>query len=870
MLMPSITIFDFSNIAQKAYAQSIIEDDLVVKKPSNTINAMPLMSFVEGVYGDVPSSVAGSQTQISLRLYKEGCNTNTFNITVPSTSNNKYFLHTSVLKSSSIFLAYTSASNEYTYATINYTISGCTFNLSTTSPTWTNSTHQRLSRQYPPIWISDRVYFLNGVIYNYDNGSATELTQLHNYLAYVPVRTPTKLVLFGYYSQSSYVYICTISYSTYSANCQQSSVSNVTNINYIYDQNSDIIYFLVKSGSSTPTYILYKYNVSADTFTQMQNSSTQLFMHNYGSSFLYHTSNYTYYPAFIPLKNTNGTTSVFIEFASNEYKYYKTESMAYDDFKGPIGNLTQNPYHHILYASSGMLANVFDANFNLVASINLTNVPYQTLRFPQGIKYIQLVNTSNNQSIIYSKIETFTPTSNLNYLFDQYLTTVVMTPITFSRLNTDENYYYVEVVQNKPYKNELPYYAKFIDQSSQVTVALRQAQCSYLKLHVINKSSLNESTMSFMVCEDGISKTIEIPNTVNFVYANDVIFQLYRYSDYVIGISANKDLNTQTKVTVCSTIDRALFDFENNTLEGVTIAPADAQITYVNVTTTEKAMKVSKNSGGDYIYEFPIKRHKALDTLITVKFIPQDTAGGTVRTYSVNFYLNQYNSSKQFLSNITLVNQGNYSGFSSSSYNNYTEYSRTFSISASTFNPDVEYIQLFLKFTASSVYHNHLVNITIDTNMVHRYCHNYALFDSMIANTIYTLEDNVKSLTDKEILILHNNQIYSNSYFVNTKTPYSSSSIPALTFENKIKAIFDEFSNRITGSTTNSITFFLAVMSILFFSLVITRNIAVMYVIFILIVSVTAAIYNTEILTINSLVILAFMAIALAIWYRYR
>lgn len=140
----------------------------------------------------------------------------------------------------------------------------------------------------------------------------------------------------------------------------------------------------------------------------------------------------------------------------------------------------------------------------------------------------------------------------------------------------------------------------------------------------------------------------------------------------------------------------------------------------------------------------------------------------------------------------------------------------------------------------------------------------------MTANTIYTIEDNVRSILDKEIIIQYNNQLYSNTFFVNNKTPHSSSSEVENTFSNKIKGMFDEFSIRITNSTDMSIVFFLAFMSIMFFSTVITRNIAVMYAIFILIVSITAYIYNTTILSMPALIILAFMAIALAIYYKYR
>lgn len=863
--------------------QNYTIDDIVVKIPSDRkTSSRPLMSFVEGISAWVPYSSSGSVTSITLSIHKDGCTTATFNISVPSTSNFKYFLPTSALYPSEIYLAYHDSSNQssYNYTNIGYTVSGCTITLSTTTPTWNNISDYSLTAYDAPIWLEDRKYLLGRTAWDYDtktkisvNGgllSVTQSTYFRNNNVFVGV---------GFYGSPSPLYYCIMQSNTITCNSTTTTYSHYPRVlGYIYYSDSNILYVYIQHGSNS-MYDVVLINFNTNTTERIvSNSNIQLPYGLYGTSYNYNLGGYS--TIFVPLINSNGSTSAIIYYEPNSFKYYRTHEQAYNDIKAPIGDLTQNPYYQVLVLlnnSFGNIVNIFDQNFNLLSSFNLTGLStstyYTMLKFPANIKYMQVYNTSTNQSIIFKKANSFAPSTHISDFYEPFQTTVVMTPITFSRLDTDTNYYYVEVAQNRPYKPMTQYYAKVIDQSSQVTIALRQAQCSYLVLHEINKSSLEESTLNFMVCEDGISKTIEVPNTVNFVYAQDAIFKIHKNgtNDFNIGISSNKDINSEVKVTVCDVIDRALYDFENSTNEGVQITPNDVTITYPALSANERAMKVYKNASGTYEYVFPLVRvNRNYDLYVYVELSPQDI-GGDTKDYDMQFLLKQYNSIKQLINDITILEQTGYSGFSTNIYGNYTAYYKTLAITSNSLDSNTDYVQLVLRFTTSSApYYNHLIQVYIDTNVNQRVCHNYALFTSMTTNTIYTIEDNVRSILDKEIIIQYNNQLYSNTFYVNNKTSYSSTSSIESTFSNKIKGVFDEFSTKLTGNTDMSIVLFLAFMSIMFFSTIITRNIAVMYAIFILIVSITAYIYNTAILTMPALIILAFMAIALAIYYRYR
>lgn len=874
LISTMIINIDMSDIAN---AQAV---DLVVTAPLAT-SGVALMSFVKDVFGILPYSVPSGNTSFSLALIKYGCDTNSFNISIPSLTETRYFLMTSAIYDDHIYIVLLNNSKTtYYYATINYTLNGCTFNLSTTSPTWSNSSATSYTRHWDnrPIWINERKYFIGYGIYDYNTKTYTSLGTRTDREISIPFRAQNELFVIATYQSGSgstwYSYLCRINITTYSSSCHSVfSAINGEVLGALLNNNKIFMQFKYTSGSST-LYSLVSYDLSTGAVTQQQTNRLNLF-HTYGSSYVY-TLSTTYKNVYIPLLNSDGSISVIIYYDTTMFRYYRTQQDVFNSlfsFKAPIGDLSINPYHHMLYAEVNNLVNLFDSNFNLILS---TTIPssvstYNLIRFPTNVKYIQLLNTNTNQSIIYAKDELLNTANNLKYYTKPFLTTVVMTPITFARLDTDANYYYVEVTQNAILKNTTQYYAKFIDQSSQVTLALRQAQCSYLVLHEINKSTLQESTMNFMVCEDGISKTIEMPNTVNFVYAQDTIFRIHKTGtdDFNIGISSNKDINSEVKVTVCDVIDRALYDFENSTDEGVKITPTDVTITYPALSTDERAMKIYKNASGTYEYVFPlIKINKAIAGNVYIEFSPQNN-GGDTKTYTLQFLLKQYNSVKQVISDLTLLSQSGYSGFSTRTYGSYTAYYRTFTIPA--LDANTEYVQLILRFTTSTApYYNHIIQVYLDTNINQRLCHNYAIFTSMTANTIYTIEDNVKSILDKEIIIQYNNQLYSNTFYVNNKTSYSSASSIESTFSNKIKGVFDEFSTRLVGNTDMSIALFLAFMSIMFFSTVITRNIAVMYAVFILIVSITAYIYSTEILSMPALIILAFMAIALAIYYRYR
>ncbi|MEM4324046.1 MAG: hypothetical protein QXO37_09340 [Candidatus Nitrosocaldaceae archaeon] len=876
VLLFNITVINITNVGFTANAQVV---DLVVTAPATT-SGVALMSFVKDVYGILPYSVASNSTSFYMELRKIGCNPDGFNVSIPSLTETRYFLMTSAIYNDHIYIVLLNNSKTtYYYATINYSLNGCTFNISTTSPVWSSSPATSYVRHWDdrPIWVNERKYFIGYGIYDYNTKTYTSFSTRTDREISIPFRTQNELFVIATYQGTSgstwYSYICRINITTYSSACNTLfSAINGEVLGVLLNNNNNKIFmqFRYTSGSNT-LYSLVSYDLSTEAVTQQQTNKLNLF-HTYGSSYVY-TLSTTYKNVYIPLLNSDGSTSVIIYYDTTLFRYYRTQQDAINEFKAPVGDLSINPYHHILYANAGSIANLFDSNFNLILS---TTIPssvstYNLIRFPTNVKYIQLLDTNTNQSIIYAKDELSNTANNLKYYTEPFLTTVVMTPISFARLDTDANYYYVEVTQNAILKNTTQYYAKFIDQSSQVTLALRQAQCSYLVLHEINKSTLQESTMNFMVCEDGISKTIEIPNTVNFVYAQDAIFKIHKTNndDFSIGISSNRDINSEVKVTVCDVIDKAMYDFENSTDEGVKITPNDVIITYHNLSSNERAIKVYKNSAGTYEYVFPlIKINKNATNNVYVEFSPQDI-GGDTKVYTLQFLLRQYNSAKQVISDLTLLSQSDYNGFNTRTYGSYTAYYR--SLAVPTLDTNTEYVQLILRFTTSTApYYNHIIQVYLDSNVNQRLCHNYAIFTSMTANTIYTIEDNVRSILDKEIIIQYNNQLYSNTFYVNNKTSYSSASGIESTFSNKIKGVFDEFSTRLVGNTDMSIALFLAFMSIMFFSTVITRNIAVMYAIFILIVSITAYIYSTEILSMPALIILAFMAIALAIYYRYR
>ncbi|MEM4318107.1 MAG: hypothetical protein QXQ68_08630, partial [Candidatus Nitrosocaldaceae archaeon] len=517
---------DYSN---RANAQS---SDLVITSPPS-ISGIALMSFVKDVFGILPYSVPNGGTSFTLNLIKYGCDTNSFNISIPSLTEQRYFLMTSAIYNNHIYIVLLNNSKTtYYYATINYSLSGCAFNLSTTSPTWSSSPATSYIKHWDnrPIWVKERKYFIGYGIYDYDAKTYISLGTRTDREISIPFRTQNELFVIATYQSTSgstwESYICRINITTYSSSCHSLfSATNGEILGALLNNNKIFMQFKYNSGSNT-LYSLVTYDLVTNAVTQQQTNRLNLF-HTYGSSYVYTLSN-TYKNVYIPLLNSDGSTSVIIYYDTTMFRYYSTQQDVFNSlfsFKAPIGDLSINPYHHMLYAEVNNVANLFDGNFNLILS---TTIPssvstYNLIRFPTNIKYIQLLNTNTNQSIIYAKDELSNTANNLKYYTEPFLTTVVMTPITFTRLDTDANYYYVEVTQNAVLKNTTQYYAKFIDQSSQVTLALRQAQCSYLLLHEINKSTLQESTMNFMVCEDGISKTIEIPNTVNFVYAQDAI-----------------------------------------------------------------------------------------------------------------------------------------------------------------------------------------------------------------------------------------------------------------------------------------------------------------------------------------------------------
>lgn len=203
---------------------------------------------------------------------------------------------------------------------------------------------------------------------------------------------------------------------------------------------------------------------------------------------------------------------------------------------------------HIPYNTTSNSVTLFllDQNFNILHQQVIT--PNKLLKKTANtqVKYYYAVYNNGASALIDLSVPWLQ-----RPLYSAFGSNVTITPITFNRLS--DNYYYYVHVKQLPLQLQEVYASKVIDMSQQFSIALRNSQCSILTLIAVNKTTYNKSSTDFQVCEDGVTKTINLPTTVSFLETAEYILQIDRISNTQVNLTLRRPDSLQVQLATCYT-----------------------------------------------------------------------------------------------------------------------------------------------------------------------------------------------------------------------------------------------------------------------------------------------------------------------------